>query len=150
MGTPFLKTFAVGWGDLDANNHMRNTAYLDVAATTRFSFFSEHGFPASRFRELGFGPVVLKDEVEYSKEMRLLETFIVNFLQDGMNQDGSVFRIVNEFMNAHSERVAVVKTHGAWFDLTKRKIQAPPPDLLAAMRTLPKTLTYSEITPRQA
>jgi hypothetical protein len=100
MEKPFLKEFTVGWGDLDANNHMRNTAYLDMAATARFSFFTNAGFSASRFRELHFGPIVFKDEVEYSRELMLLEIFKVNFLQDGMNRDGSVFRIVNEFVNA--------------------------------------------------
>jgi len=148
MGTPFLKQFTVGWGDLDSNNHMRNTAYLDVAGTARFTFFKENGFSPSRFRELNFGPVVFKDEVEYMRELMLLETFTVNFLQDGMNQSGSVFRIMNEFFNPQGERVALVKTHGAWFDLAKRKIQPPPDELLAVMRSLPKTSTYAEITSR--
>src|SRR6185436_4113800 len=129
METPYLKEFAVGWGELDANNHMGNTSYLDIAATTRFSFFAQHGFPASRFRELGFGPIVFKDEIEYSREMMLLESFTVNFLQDGINHDGSVFRIVNEFMNARGERIARILSHGGWFNLTKRKLQAPPPEL---------------------
>ena len=25
----FIKTFQAGWGDMDYNGHMRNTAYLD-------------------------------------------------------------------------------------------------------------------------
>ena len=148
MDTPFRREFTVGWSDLDANNHMRNTAYLDAAGTARFSFFTEHGYPASRFRELHFGPIVFKDEVEYSRELMLLETFTVNFLQDGMNRDGSIFRIVNEFWNARGERAALVKTHGAWFNLEHRKIQAPPHELLEIMRNLPKTASYSEILPR--
>ena len=148
MDIPFIIEFTVGWGDLDANNHMRNTAYLDFAATARFTFFTQHGFPAARFRELQFGPVAFKDEVEYARELMLLESFRVNFLQDGMNRDGSAFRIVNEFLNAKGERAALVKTHGAWFNLGQRKIQPPPPELLAAMQNLPKTATFSEILPR--
>jgi acyl-CoA thioester hydrolase len=150
METNFLKEFIVGWGDLDANNHMRNTAYLDVAGTARFSFFAQQGFPISRFRELHFGPIVFKDEVEYFRELMLLESFSVSFLQDGMNPDGSIFRIVNEFVNSRGQRAALVKTHGAWFNLDQRKIQPPPPDLLAVMRSLPKTSAYAEIPSRNA
>jgi acyl-CoA thioester hydrolase len=150
MEKPFIKEFVVGWGDLDANNHMRNTAYLEVAATARFAYFSELGFPASRFRELHFGPIAFKDEVEYVRELMLLEKFTVNFLQDGMNRNGSVFRIVNEFLNARGERTALVKTSGAWLNLTERKIQPPPPEIIAAMQALPKTATYAEIVSRQS
>jgi acyl-CoA thioester hydrolase len=32
--------FTVVWGDLDANQHMRNTAYLDYAAQSRFIFLA--------------------------------------------------------------------------------------------------------------
>ena len=41
--------FVVGWGDLDGNNHMGNTAILDRAADTRFLYFAFHGFPGQRF-----------------------------------------------------------------------------------------------------
>lgn len=32
---PFEQRFQVGWCHLDANAHMSNTAYLDLAATVR-------------------------------------------------------------------------------------------------------------------
>lgn len=149
MENSFYREFTVGWGDLDSNNHMRNTAYLDAAATTRFAYFAAHGFPAKRFREVGFGPVVFKDSISYAKELRLLETYRVNFRQDGMNGDGSIFRIANAFTNERGERIVEVLTHGAWFDLASRKIIVPPAELLEAMRSLPKTPTYEEIKSRK-
>ncbi len=145
METAFSKEFMVGWGDLDSNSHMKNTAYLDYAATTRFSFFSAHGFSANRFRELQFGPIVFKDEIRFFKEMLLLEKFKVNFVLDGMSQDGTMFRLVNEMFNDKAERVAVVTTQGAWFDLQKRKIQPPPTELLQVMGQLQKTEKFQEI-----
>jgi acyl-CoA thioester hydrolase len=145
MSKIFVKEFAVGWGDLDGNAHMRNTAYLDAAATTRFSFFSDNGFSVARFHELQLGPVVLKDEVRFFKEMRLLDKFNVGFLLDGMNADGSLFRLVNEVTRADGVKSAVVTTQGAWFDLVKRKIMPPPPELLAVMKQLEKTAGYEEI-----
>jgi acyl-CoA thioesterase FadM len=56
MSTVFVRTLYAGWGDLDANGHMRNTAYLDKSADLRMMFFAEHGFPVSEFQRLRAPP----------------------------------------------------------------------------------------------
>ncbi len=145
----FFKEFTVGWGDLDANGHMRNTAYLECAATARLCYLARHGFSVQRFSKEGFNAIVLKDEISYTREIHLLEAFSVNFLQDGMNANGSVYHIVNEFFNSRNKLMARVITEGAWFDLRARKIIAPPLELLATMQSLPKTSTYSPIVGRE-
>ena len=68
---PYLKTLLAGWGDMDFNGHMRNTAYLDKSADVRMMFFAEHGFSMSEFMRLKIGPVVMKDEIEYQREGKL-------------------------------------------------------------------------------
>ena len=40
----FAKRVIAGWGDMDFNAHMRNTAFLDKSADVRMMFFSENGF----------------------------------------------------------------------------------------------------------
>src|SRR6266849_9892511 len=37
----FAKVLVAGWGDMDFNAHMRNTAYLDKSADVRMMYFSE-------------------------------------------------------------------------------------------------------------
>ena len=81
----FAKTLYVGWGDLDANGHMRNTAYLDKAADVRMYYFAEHGFPSGEFARVGIGPVVRKDEIEYYRELRLLDPVIVTLQVDALS-----------------------------------------------------------------
>ncbi|MDQ3231136.1 MAG: thioesterase family protein [Pseudobdellovibrionaceae bacterium] len=54
----FEKTLFAGWGDMDFNSHMRNTAYLDKSADVRMMFFSENNFPMVEFERLKLGPVV--------------------------------------------------------------------------------------------
>jgi acyl-CoA thioester hydrolase len=45
-----------GWGDMDFNSHMRNTAYLGKSADLRMMYFSENGFPMQEFMSLRLGP----------------------------------------------------------------------------------------------
>ena len=52
----FVKRIRAGWGDMDFNAHMRNTAYLDKAADVRLMFFAENAFPIEEFIRLRIGP----------------------------------------------------------------------------------------------
>ncbi len=133
----FEKKVYAGWGDLDANGHMANTAYLDKAADTRMGFFATHGFHLASFRERGIGPVIRKDEIEYFAEFVLLEPLRVTISCRSMSEDGSRFTLVNEFFKEDGRLAARVTSSGGWLDLASRKLIAPPPDLLAAMRLVP-------------
>jgi acyl-CoA thioester hydrolase len=44
----FTKTFHVRWGDMDFNAHMKNTAYLDLAADVRMMYFQMNFFEMMR------------------------------------------------------------------------------------------------------
>ncbi|MFD0739551.1 thioesterase family protein, partial [Lysobacter koreensis] len=83
----FEKRLIAGWGDMDFNSHMRNTAFLDKSADVRMMFFAEHGFPTHEFARRQIGPVVRKDEIEYFKEIRLLEEFRVTLAIAGLAED---------------------------------------------------------------
>ena len=54
----FEKLLFAGWGDMDFNSHMRNTAFLDKSADVRMMFFAENGFPTSEFMRRSLGPVI--------------------------------------------------------------------------------------------
>jgi acyl-CoA thioester hydrolase len=75
----YAKEFLAGWGTMDFNGHMANTAYLDLAADVRVAFFAEHGFPPSEFRRLAIGPVIRKDEIEYFREVGLHDGVTVTY-----------------------------------------------------------------------
>ena len=85
----FEIAFEVGWFDCDANRHLKNTAFLEYAIEARFRYFHEHGFPASAFAEHQIGPVVVKDEITYKRELHLLDKFRVQFLSAGINESGT-------------------------------------------------------------
>jgi acyl-CoA thioester hydrolase len=134
----FEKRLLAGWGDMDFNSHMRNTAFLDKSADVRMLFFSENGFPMEEFVRLKIGPVIRKDELEYFREVRLLEEMRVTLVSVGLADDGSRFLLRNEFWRADGQLAATVTTSGGWLDQVRRKLVAPPEGLRAAMRSLPR------------
>lgn len=135
----FIRKLTAGWSDMDFNAHMRNTAYLDKSADVRLMFFAEQGFPAEEFIRLRIGPVVKRDEVDYFKEVNLLEEMSVSLMVAGLSDDGSRFRLRNEFSRADGKLTARVTSTGGWLDLSARKLMAPPNKLLAALRALART-----------
>ena len=52
----YTQHLIAGWGDMDFNSHMRNTAYLDKAADVRMMFFASNGCKlAARVTSTGGG-----------------------------------------------------------------------------------------------
>ena len=141
----FEKKLFAGWGDIDFNSHMKNTAYLDKAGDVRMMFFSENGFTINDFVSMRLGPVVMKDEVEYFKEINLLDEIRVTLAVAGLSADGSRFRIRNEFYRPDNRLAARVTSIGGWMDLAGRKLIAPPEGLHRAMKSLPLTDDFSEL-----
>ena len=135
----FEKQLFAGWGDMDFNSLMRNTAFLDKSADVRMMFFAEHGFPTAEFMRRNLGPVILKDELEYFKEVRLLEPLRITLAIAALSDDGSRFSMRNEFWKPEGTLAARVNSYAGWLDLSARRLVLPPDVLLAALRSLPQT-----------
>ena len=144
----YAKTFLAGWATMDANGHMGNTSYLDMAADVRMAFFAEHGFPPAEFRRIALGPVVQKEEIEYFREIGLHEIVTVTYAVLAMSADGTRFTIENEIFLANGERAAVVRSTGGWLDLRGRKLATPPPALMAAFNEVPRAPGFTELPQR--
>ena len=145
----YAKEFLAGWGAMDFNGHLANTAYLDLAADVRMAFFAEHGFPPGEFRRLALGPVVRKDEVEYFREVGLHDTVTVTHAVAAMSADGARFVLENEIWTPAGERSARVRSTGGWLDLRARKLTVPPPALFAALQLVPRTADFVELPSRR-
>ena len=148
----YSRVLYASWGDMDFNAHMANTAYLNKAADVRQMFLLEHGFPVEEFSRLRIGPVVMKDELEYFKEIGLQQQITVTYALAGHAQDGSRFLLRHEIFRADGKLSARVTSTGGWLDLNERRLIAPPPALLAAMNSLERTEDFvvlpSSVKPR--
>ncbi|MBV7536361.1 thioesterase family protein [Duganella sp. sic0402] len=141
----FAKKLMAGWGDMDFNSHMRNTAFLDKSGDVRMLFLSEHGFPMSEFMRLKIGPVVMKDEIAYVKEVLLLEEITVTLSLAGLAEDGSRWILRSDIIRPDGKLAARVNSTGGWLDLSARKLIVPPPKLMATWQALVKTDDFQEL-----
>jgi acyl-CoA thioester hydrolase len=135
----YSKTLYAGWADMDFNSHMKNTAFLDKSADVRMMFFAENGFPSAEFSRLRIGPVIMRDEVDYRKEVGLLEEINVTLEVAGLSEDGSRFVIRNEILRPDGMLCARVNSSGGWLDLSQRKLVEPPQALRDALKSLHRT-----------
>ncbi len=142
----FEETFRISWAHLDANGHVANIAYVSLAIDTRFRYYASRGFMPSHFTRFRVGPVVRRDEVDYYRELHLLEEVRVSLLLAGVSEDGSRFRIRNEIIREDGELAARITSLGGWIDLDRRKLVVPPDPLAAALFALEHTEDF-EVLP---
>jgi acyl-CoA thioester hydrolase len=139
-----ISTF-VAWADVDANAHMANFAYLSKCVDARMSYFKDRGFPAAEFAKRRIGPVVRRDEIEYHRELGLLDPITVTLELAGLAPDGSRFRLRNEVLNGGGMLAARITSEGGWLDLGKRKLIAPPEDLFEVLQAMPQATEFERL-----
>ncbi len=141
----FEKQFQVGWRDVDPNGHVANMVYLEYAVDTRIAFFASQGFAPANFLELGFGPVIKTDFVEYFREVIMLDELRVTNENGGHSEDGSRFRVINNIYKTSGELAARVTTIGGWLGLKERKLIVPPKEIKNAWLALNRTDDFEEL-----
>lgn len=145
MSNIFSKQFEVGWRDIDMNGHMANFNYLTYAVSTRVAFFYSIGFAPGEFQRIGFGPVIKSDLTEYFRELQMLEEFSVTMENGGLSEDGSRFRVINNFYKADGTHAARVTSIGGWLGLKERKLIEPPQQLHNAWNDLAKAVDFENL-----
>jgi acyl-CoA thioester hydrolase len=148
MGS-YSKSFVVRWADCDANGHMRNTAYSEYAIDVRIAFLAEHGFGFDQFVASGFGPVLLREEIDYLRELKMTETVVVDFKQLGVSADGSRFRLQHDFTKENGKPAARIVLDGGWMDMRIRRLAAPPEALARAFAQAPRAEGYAELSSKK-
>jgi acyl-CoA thioester hydrolase len=133
----FCTELTVAWAAIDANAHLRSTAYLDAVNDCRMQFFHVHGWPLARFQAERIGPVLLDEHITYSRELRLGDRAVVELTLAGLRHSGAAFRFRNVVRRTDDGAVAAtVTSDGAWMDLDRRRLVTPPPAVVALLDTL--------------
>ncbi|BEV72611.1 MULTISPECIES: thioesterase family protein [unclassified Paludibacterium] len=143
--TVFTKTHEVRWADIDANQHLRHSAYADLCTHTRFEWLNACGFPAGEFVRHGFGPVLFSEQTIYRKEVHLGDRVEINVELAGASEDFSRWKLRQEIRKQDGTLAAIYEVSGAWLRLQDRKLIAPPEALMAILQALPLSGDYQLI-----
>ncbi len=141
----YSKTFTVRWADCDVNGHMRNTAYSEYAIDLRVGYLAEHGWGFDRFVEGQIGPVLLREETDYLREVRLGETITVEYAALGLSPDNGLFKLQHDFTMANGKPCARIVLSGGWMDLRTRKLVPAPEPLARIMAGVPRAEGYADL-----
>ncbi len=141
----FSKKLEVKWSDCDPNGHLRGSAYADFCTHVRFAFLFEQGYSFAGLMAKKMGPVVLHDETDYLREVRLGETVEIDVRALGMSADGSKWKLIHRVLRADGQLAARHTLFGGWLDLEKRKLAPPPAELLEVMQQIERSEKYAEL-----
>jgi len=129
MSVKFRKLFETRWSDFDANHHMRHTVYNDCAAQLRLDLLINNGFDMNTLTKLRLGPVLLKEETKFIKEVHIGENLTVDVEIIGLSKSGDRWNMLHHIYKNEDTLAAIITVEGAWIDLKLRKL-APPPEKL--------------------
>ncbi|MDP5082587.1 MAG: acyl-CoA thioesterase [Winogradskyella sp.] len=142
----YQKQFEIRWSDIDANNHLANSAYTNFMSHTRMAFFAAYGFSMPEIKKHNIGPVVFYEHMYYFKESFLGTPITVTIEVSGLSDDGMLFMFEHNFYNHKGENLAYCEMQGAWIDLKERKLIGLPNSLLELIEKLPKSESFKNLT----
>ncbi|MFB9864811.1 acyl-CoA thioesterase [Rufibacter immobilis] len=126
------------WAQVDANMHLRHSAYADFAAQARISMLDSLGLDVKAFQKLHLGPILFREELLYLREVGINDTVKIHSVLSKSRPDGSRWSIRHELYRGDGVKAAIINVDGAWIDLFKRKLGALPEDLAQKFMTLPR------------
>ena len=143
----FTRSFVVRWSDVDANGHMRNTAYSELSSDTRIALFAAGGFAWERFEAMRLGPILLRESISYRQEAGLGEAIQVDVRVAGLSPEGGRWRLRHRLANGRGEQMARVTVLGGFLDFATRRLDVPPPELARVLASLERTGAFRELPP---
>jgi acyl-CoA thioester hydrolase len=145
--TEFSREFTLRWSDADANGHVRHTVYSELGVEARMAFLAEGGFGWKELAAAGVGPVLLREELEYRREIGVGERVRVDLRVSGASPDGARWRFRHDVWKPDGERAARVTVTGGWIDLAARRLTLPPDALRALFAAAPRSDDFEELKP---
>ncbi|MES2558118.1 MAG: thioesterase family protein [Bacteroidota bacterium] len=126
------------WSQLDANMHLRHSAYADFAAQARLELLEKLGCGMKEFAKYKIGPILFREELIYLKEVRSHDTIRMTCELSKLNGDQSRWSFVQHMYRGDGAKAATINVDGAWIDLEKRKLAVLPPELLLLFAAIPR------------
>jgi acyl-CoA thioester hydrolase len=136
------------WAQIDANQHMRHSAYADLAAQSRLNMLRKAGLDLSKLLDYKIGPVLFKEELFYLREIVLGDFVKVTCEVTKSRRDGSRWTIRHEIFRGDGIKAAIINAEGAWIDTEKRKLTLLPVELSSLFLSSPRSADYVDDVPK--
>lgn len=137
------------WSQIDANMHMRHSAYADFAAQARLELLQSNGMSLDVLASLKLGPILFREELIYLREVRINDVIRVSVEMTKCRPDGSRWSFRHELYRADGIKAAVVNVEGAWIDVEKRKLTALPAEMASMfLERVPKSADFTIEEPK--
>ncbi|MDN3722963.1 thioesterase family protein [Aequorivita sp. SDUM287046] len=142
----YIKQFEIRWSDVDANRHLRNSAYIDYMSHTRMGFLMENGLNQKQLSKYDLGPVAFYEHMYYFREVFPGKPVRVSLQLKGISEDGMYFRFLHNFYDENGKNFARCEMMGGWIDLKERKLVGLPKELFDNFEALEKTADFKILT----
>ncbi len=130
------------WSQIDANRHLRHSAYADLAAQARIELIESTGLTAAAFIRHQIGPILFREELIYLKEILPNENIQVLTQLSKLSNDYSKWSFLHELYRSDGKKAAIIHVDGAWINTKKRKLTSIPEDFLPAFAKLPRSADF--------
>jgi acyl-CoA thioester hydrolase len=117
------------WSQIDSNNHLRHSAYADLACQGRVELLEQLGVTNDKMMELGIGPILFEEKTVYKREVKPNTNVKVSCVLLSCRKDVSRWSFKQEIIREDGVLAAVVTTVGAWMDLNTRRLAIPPQEI---------------------
>ena len=133
------------WSQIDANVHLRHSAYADFCAQARSNMLNQLGLSLQEFNKKKIGPILFREELNYHREIGLDERIQVSVEISKYNRSNDRFSFKHEIFKENGVRAAIVYVDGAWMDIVARKLTSIPEEWKEIIQKIPRTADYEEI-----
>ncbi|HLV92879.1 MAG TPA: thioesterase family protein [Aequorivita sp.] len=142
----YTKQFDIRWSDVDANRHLRNSAYIDYMSHTRMSFMMENGLSQKHLVAHNLGPVAFYEHMYYFREVFPGKPVKVSLQLKGISEDGTYFQFLHNFYDENGNNFARCEMMGGWIDMEARKLTALPKEILDKFNQFEKSDDFKIIS----
>ena len=137
--TSYVKKISIRWADLDPNFHVLHSRYYDFGAYCRMSFLTEHGITVPLMQQYHIGPIILREECVFKRELKFEDEIIINLFLDKISKDHKRWTMQHEIRKNNDVIAAFITLDGAWLDTNLRKMTVPPEIFMSGMNAIPRT-----------
>ena len=145
----FSRTIQIRWSDMDANRHLRHSAYYDYAAAMRIMVLGDNGLTLKKLEEFEIGPILFREEAVFKREIRLDDKITVDVVLVKSTANFSRWSLRHHFIKDDGIVAAIINIDGGWLDLIKRKLIVPNELVQSIFASFPKTPDYELIARKQ-